>query len=117
MSGGFYVDHTALAAKSKQVEAVAGPVRDCKDASETVGVGGLIYGVIFDPTALPILNSAQNNYTELIGTAADVGDSIAQGLQSNANSYQAAETALQEAIDKMNGEVENVPNPGGPYGC
>lgn len=105
MTGGFDVSSHALTAKSGEIAAVSASVRECVQASDEMGVGGLVYGILFDPTMLPVLSQAKNVLAELIGDVADAAEQISTTLKRNAETYESVETFLEQSLTEMFGEA------------
>jgi hypothetical protein len=100
MSGGFDVASDELSDKSAEIGEVSTSIRECVAASDEMGVGGLVYGVLFDPTMLPILSEAKDSLASMIGSIADAASQISANLKKNADTYASVETFL---IDHFNG--------------
>jgi hypothetical protein len=101
MSGGFRVSPDVLSQKAQAVDSISSGVQECVAASDEVGVGGLVYGVLFDPTMLPALSQAKDDLAETIGTIAKATGQVAAGLRKNAETYTSVEQFLAEQLDKM----------------
>ncbi|MGI8760957.1 MAG: type VII secretion target [Jatrophihabitantaceae bacterium] len=113
MSGGFTASPEQLSEKSTAVAQVASSIRECVAASNTIGVGGLVYGVLFDPTMLPILSQAKDSLASTIGNVADAADGVSHGLTSNANSYRSVDQFLQEHLVGLAGQAQDGGGTGG----
>jgi methyl-accepting chemotaxis protein len=94
VTGGFGVSAEELSDKSKEIGEVSSSIRECVAASDEMGVGGLVYGVLFDPTMLPVLSEAKDSLADMIGDLADAADQISTNLKKNADTYSSVETFL-----------------------
>lgn len=98
---GFNVDTEELSRQAEAITEVAEGIREARSASDEEGVGGLVYGIIFDPTILPILTQAKDTFATAITNSADIGDAIAKGLKSNVDTYKAVEDELVKQFGKI----------------
>lgn len=101
MSGGFDVASDELAAKAGEIGEVSASIRECVAASDEMGVGGLVYGVLFDPTMLPILSQAKDCLARLIGDLAQATAQVSSNLKANADTYASVETFLLEHLNRL----------------
>lgn len=98
---GFQASAEALSSKSTQIGEVGASIRECVQASDEMGVGGLVYGVYFDPTMLPALSMSKDRLAEIIGAVADGADQISANLKKNADTYASVETFLEQKIKEI----------------
>jgi hypothetical protein len=101
MTAGFNVDTAELDTQAEAITGVVEGIRQARSASDEEGVGGLVYGILFDPTILPILSSAKDTYAQAITNCADIGDAIVNGLKSNIATYKAVEDDVTKALQKL----------------
>ena len=107
MSGdGFHVSTEELRSHSESVDAVAEGIDEAAQAASTERAGGLVYGVLFDALALPPLNSWADRLHGLIAQDARLGHSIAEGIASNANTYDGIEQANAKHVTRSGGKGE-----------
>jgi hypothetical protein len=109
VSGGFLVSPEALEGKAGEITEVGASIRECVAAGEEIGVGGLVYGVLFDPTMLPALSMSKDSLTDLIGDLAGAADQISANLTKNAKTYAGVETFLQDHFAGLRTETPGVP--------
>jgi excreted virulence factor EspC (type VII ESX diderm) len=102
-SGGFHVSTEELKAHAESVGRVAESVDEAATAAGTERAGGLVYGVLFDATALPFLNMWADHIQSLIHTAGETGQAIAKGVKTNADTYDGVEKANSSHITKSGG--------------
>jgi hypothetical protein len=100
MSGGdgFHVSTEELRSHSESVDAVAESVDEAAGAASTERAGGLVYGVLFDMLAQPPLNAWADHLQGVIARQAELGHAIAEGIASNADTYDGIETATAKHI-------------------
>lgn len=108
--GGFCVVPDELDTWSGQVKDVGSQVTTGAEASGEVGVGGLIYGILFDATLLPGLNACQEMFTTAATSAGELGEAMGAGLTNNAQCYRAATDHTVNAINEVDAEVSNLPS-------
>lgn len=106
MTSGFAARPEQLDAKADAIGEVASGVRECVSAADEMGVGGLVYGVLFDPTLLPILSEAKDALKSMIGSVGDAADQIAQNLHRNAATYSSVEQFLQQHFSQLQGSAD-----------
>ena len=99
--GGFNVDTEELNTQSEAINGIVEGIHAARSASDEEGVGGLVYGVLFDALILPVLASAKSTYADAISSCANIGDAIAKGLQSNVKTYQSVENDIVTALGKL----------------
>lgn len=101
MSGGFLVSPETLSEKAKEITEVGASLKECATAGEQMGVGGLVYGVFFDPGMLPVLSTAKGQLVDLISDLATTADKISTKLDANAKTYAGVETFLHEHFSSL----------------
>ena len=111
MTGGFEVAPGELVEHSRSLAAIADGVADCREASDEEGVGGLVYGVLFDPTALPILSGVKSHLADLITNAAEVGHGIAGALSANATTYSDYDHTIHQDFRTLLTTIPNSNHP------
>jgi hypothetical protein len=104
----FTVDSAELTSASSAVATVAGMVRTCQGAADADGVGdgllgSLIYGVLFDPIAVPVITDAKNKFTQSLTAAAGAADGISSSLKANADDYASIDSQVDQSFQKING--------------
>lgn len=107
--GGFCVVPDELDTWSGQVKDVGSQVKTGADASGEVGVGGLIYGVLFDQMLLPGLNLCQEMFTTAATSAGELGEAMGEGLTHNAKCYREIDNHNVNAFNKADTQVSNMP--------
>jgi hypothetical protein len=103
MSGGFSVSTEALRTHSESVDHIAESVDEAATAAATERAGGLVYGVLFDALAQPFLNIWADSIQGLIRSAGATGHSIAEGIKTNADTYDVVDKASATHICKAGG--------------
>jgi hypothetical protein len=104
MSGdGFHVSTEELRTHSESVDAIAEGGDEAAQAASTERAGGLVYGVFFD-AFLPVLNWWADRLHGLIAQDAGLGHSIAEGIASNADTYDGIEQANANHLTRT-GEI------------
>ncbi len=81
-------------------------ITECGTAAQEMGVGGLVYGVLFDPTVLPLLDQVKDFMSEAIADLAQAADSISANLKKNSDTYAAVETFLTSHFGAMSTDTE-----------
>jgi hypothetical protein len=104
VSGGFNVDTEELNAQAEAITGIVEGIRQARSASDEEGVGGLVYGILFDPTMLPGLSQAKDIYAEAISNSAEIGEAIVKGLKANIATYQGVEQDITKALNKLKQE-------------
>ena len=66
MTAGFNVDTDELTTQAGAITGIVDGIRQARSASDEEGVGGLVYGILFDPTMLPALSSAKDTYAQFV---------------------------------------------------
>ena|SRR5256885_7246663 len=99
--GGFNIDIEELNTQAESITGIVEGIRQARSASDEEGVGGLVYGVLFDPTMLPGLSQAKDIYAQAITNCADIGDGIVKGLKANIKTYQGVEDDITKALNKL----------------
>ncbi|HEY3631196.1 MAG TPA: type VII secretion target [Jatrophihabitantaceae bacterium] len=99
--GGFNVDTEELNTQAEAIRGIVEGIRQARSASDEEGVGGLVYGILFDPTMLPGLSQAKDIYAEAITNCAEIGEGIVKGLQTNIKTYQGVEEDITKALNKL----------------
>jgi hypothetical protein len=107
MTAGFTVAASQLSEASTGVGEVGSSIKECVTAANTEGVGGLVYGVLFDPTMLPILSDAKDSLADMIGSVADAANAIAKGLKNNSATYDSVEKFLQSHFATLQGQADD----------
>lgn len=110
MSDGFEVDPSELTSHARTLSGIAAGVAECRAAADQEGVGGLIYGDLFDPTIRPLLEMARGHLAHLISAAAGVGQAISVALGGNADSYTSIDNAAQQSFGSIQSAIP-IPTP------
>lgn len=108
MSGGFSVHPAELTGHAAEVSSVGHQVSECSTAANQEGVGGLVYGVLFDPTALPVLHEGKQHHAASITAAASLAQAIAAGLRSNAQTYTKIDGQAKTQLETIDPQVQEV---------
>ncbi|HET6876878.1 MAG TPA: hypothetical protein VFH38_05070 [Jatrophihabitans sp.] len=94
----FTVDPAVLQAQASAVHGVAQLVEAAGAAAEQVELGGDAYGKVISPLLDPVLATLLPNVAGSIAHAADLGESIVDGLRDNSDVYQGIEDDLAQTL-------------------
>lgn len=100
---GFDVSVEQLRSHSETVDRIAESMDEVAEAAATERAGGLVYGVLFDVYALPILNAWADSIHGYVEKNAEVGHSIAKALAANADTYEGVDEANKKEVSKSGG--------------
>jgi hypothetical protein len=98
MSDGFHVSTDELRTHSEAVDRVAEGIDEAASAAAEERAGGLVYGVLFDAVALPFLNLWADHLHAMIARDGELGHAIAEGIASNADTYDGIEKATAKHV-------------------
>lgn len=94
----FTVDPAVLQAQASAVHGVAQLVEAAGAAADQVQLGGDAYGKLISPLLDPVLAALLPNVAGSIKRAAELGESIVDGLRDNSDVYQSIEDDLTSAL-------------------
>ena len=98
---GFEVDRSALDTHAGKVDHVAGRVDKANQAAAASTLGGWqMYGALCSPVIMPTLAGLFGDSDDMVKKAAELGRSMATGLRSSKQNYEAVEKAI-EALTKQ----------------
>src|SRR5256885_13018214 len=96
--GGFNIDIEELNTQAESITGIVEGIRQARSASDEEGVGGLVYGVLFDPTMLPGVSQAKAIHGPANTNRADIGHGTRQAPKADINAYQGGRAALTNAL-------------------
>ena len=97
----FTVDPAALRAHASAVHGVTQMVEAAGAAADQVQLGGDAYGKLISPMLDPVLAALLPNVAGSIKRAADLGESIVDGLVANSDVYQSIEDDLTHSLKSV----------------
>jgi hypothetical protein len=100
MTGGFHVDPDALRTHASSIDAVGEAVDTAHSAAGEENIGGLVYGVIFDPLVLVGMGAWTVHLQDLMRQSAEVARVIAGGVRSNADTYDGIEQSTVTTVTR-----------------
>lgn len=100
---GFHVSTDELKTHAASVEAVAADVASAASAAGMERAGGLVYGVLFDALAQPLLNMWADQLQDLIAQNSDLARAISVAIAGNADTYAGIEQANSRTITNSGG--------------
>ncbi|WP_165975587.1 hypothetical protein [Actinomadura rubrisoli] len=100
MGNGFEVEKSALDTHAGKADKVAGRVDKASEAAAVSTLGGhAMYGALCSPLIVPVLAALFGDSDDMVKKSAELGRSMAGGLRSTRQNYDAVETAI-EALTK-----------------
>ncbi|MFD0691575.1 type VII secretion target [Actinomadura fibrosa] len=101
MGNGFEVDKSALDTHAGKVDKVAARADKASEAAGASATGGWqMYGALCSPLIVPTLAALYGDSDDMVKKAAELGRSMAGGLRSTRQNYEAVEKAI-EALTKQ----------------
>ena len=102
----FIVDPGQLAEHSSEVRQVAKGVEQASEAASEEGIGGVdAYGLICSPILIPALHLFFGDAATLVKSTADLGDAMADGLQSNSDVYADIDGEIHGSLNKLHSDL------------
>jgi hypothetical protein len=100
------VDPAQLKVHAAEVRQIAGGVGQASEAAKEEGFGGFdAYGVVCTPIISGALKWFFGDAGALIRNAADLGDAMADGLESNSDVYAGVDDEIQQSMTKLNNDL------------
>jgi hypothetical protein len=104
-SAGFvHVTTEELRSHAESIDKVSESLDLSAEAAAEKRMGGMIYGVLFDFTVLPLLNMWADHLHTSITYEAELGSTIAEGVRTNAQLYDNTEAEAKAKIVKSGNE-------------
>lgn len=98
---GFEVDRSALDTHAGKVDHVSARVDKANEAAAQSTLGGWpMYGALCSPVIMPTLAGLFGDSDDMVKKAAELGRSMAGGLRTSKQNYEAVEKAI-EALTKQ----------------
>jgi hypothetical protein len=102
----FIVDPDQLKDHAGQTRQIAKGVDQAADAASEEGIGGVdAYGLICSPILIPALHLFFGDAGSLVKSAADFGDAMADGLESNSDVYAGVDKDIHGALTKLHSDL------------